>query len=108
MSTHHSIAARTPRFRIRPGTMATGLGVLVAIAVTIVLLSLAGTHHSTVAIPPTAASTAGVSMPQVHYLGPRQTQVVLTPNRGAVAPSSGAGAPAQRYTCLGAAGRCVR
>jgi hypothetical protein len=108
MSTHHSIAPRTPRFRIRAGTVATGLGVLVAIAVTIVFLSLGGTHHSTVAIPPTAASTAGASMPQVHYLGPRQMQAARTPNRHAVAPNSSVGVPAQRYTCLGAAGRCVR
>src|SRR5947209_2851309 len=107
-STHPSIAPGPPRFRIRPGTVATALGVLVAIAVTTVFLALGGAHHSTVAIPVTASSTAGVSTPQVHYLGPRQMQAALTPNSGAVAPNAGTGRPGPRYTCLGTAGRCVR
>ena len=107
MTTQQSIAPLTPRFRIRPGTMMTALGVLVAIAVTIVFLTLGSAHHTTVAIPATPAPTAGIATPQLHYLGPRQLTAAPNPTSGAVAQNSDAGAP--HYTCLGvSAGLCNR
>jgi hypothetical protein len=51
MSTQHTIARVSPRFRIGHGTVLTALGVLVAIAVTIVILALSGTNHTTAATP---------------------------------------------------------
>ena len=58
MSTPHTIARVTPRLRIRPGTVMTALGVLVAIAVTIGILALTGTHHTTVTTPATTSQAA--------------------------------------------------
>lgn len=108
MSTHQSIARLTPRSRITPGTVLAALGVLVAIVGAIVFLALGAANHSTVTIPATASSTAGVSTPQVHYLGPRQLSAVLDPQSGDGAPTASTGAPAPHYNCLGAAGRCLR
>ena len=99
MSTHQSIAPLTPRFRIRPGIVATALGVLIAIAVTTVFLTVGSAHHATLATPVTPAPTAGIAAPQLHYLGPLQQRAASSPNSGAVSPSSDAGAP--HYTCLG-------
>ena len=45
MSTPQTSARVTPRLRIRPGTILTTLGALVAIALTIVILALTGPHH---------------------------------------------------------------
>lgn len=106
MSTPQTIARVTPRSRIRPGTILTTLGVLVAIAVTIAFLALTGTHHTTTTTTPATSSQAAASAtPQTHYLGPRQQQAPTTTNRAASAASGG---PAAHSTCLGAAQFCLR
>jgi hypothetical protein len=96
MSTPQTIARVTPRFRIRPGTVVTALGVLVAIAVTIGILALTGTHHTTVTTPATTSQAAGAT-PQTHYLGPRQQQAPATTHGAATAASQRvAGQPLRR------------
>jgi hypothetical protein len=103
MSTPQSIPHFTPRFRIGLRTGLSALGVLVAVAVTVIGLALTGAHHATVATPVTAPQAAAGSMPQTHFLGPRQEQAAS----GATA-TTGAGTPAPHYICLGAARRCLR
>jgi hypothetical protein len=86
----------------------TALGVLLAIAVTVIILALTGASHTTVATPVTAPQAASSSIPQVRYLGPRQVHAALNPHRGwGTAITAGAGTPAH-YDCLGAARRCLR
>jgi hypothetical protein len=104
MSTPETIARVTPRSGIRPGTIVTALGVLLAISVTIALLALTGTHHTTVTTPAKTSPAAASASPQTHYLGPRQQQALPT-THGASAASAGPSAP---YVCLGAARRCLR
>ncbi len=104
MSTPQTVTPATSRLLTRPGTLIAALGVLVAIAVTIVILALTGAHHTTVPIPATASQAVASATPQVHYLGPRQQQAALhrtTTHRGT-------GHPAPHYTCLGAPQRCLR
>jgi hypothetical protein len=103
MSTPQTIL--TPRLRIRPGTGLTTLGVLVAIAITIAILALTGTHHTTVTTAATTSQAAATATPQTHYLGPRQQQAPTTTHGAASAASAG---PAAHRTCLGAAQRCLR
>jgi hypothetical protein len=92
MSTAQSIPHLTTRFRIGLGPLLTAVGVLVALAVTITILALTGTHHTTVATPVTASQAASASTPQTRYLGPRQAQAALhggtTATAGVVNPSS--------------------
>jgi len=106
MSTPQSIPHLTPRFRIGLGTTLTALGVLVAIAVSILILALTGANNTTVATPVTASQAASGSTPQVHYLGPRQEQAATDAHSGGTRPTAGAGNPAAH--CLGAAQRCLR
>lgn len=108
MSTPQSIPHLTPQFRVRLGTLLTALGVLIAIAVSIVILALTGANHTTVATPVTPAQAAADSTPQVRYLGAGQVHAALKPQSGAVTTSTaGAGTPAH-YDCLGAARSCHR
>ena len=72
MSTPHTIAVVAPRFQIRAATLGTALGVLVAIAVSIMFLALAGANHTTGTSPVTVSQATSGSVPQIHYLGPRQ------------------------------------
>ncbi len=101
MSTPHTITRVTPRSRIRPGAVLTALGVLVAIAVTIVFLALTGTHRTTVTTAATSSQAAASATPHTHYLGPRQQQAPTTSHGAASAASA-------HSTCLGAAQRCLR
>ncbi|MGO9906279.1 MAG: hypothetical protein ACLP4R_01715 [Solirubrobacteraceae bacterium] len=103
MSTPQTIV--TPRLRIRPGKVVTALGVLVAIAVTIVILALTGTHHTTVTTPARTSQPVTSATPQTHYVGPRQQQAPTNTHGAASAASAG---PAPHYICLGAARRCLR
>jgi hypothetical protein len=105
MFTTQHIEPITPRLRIRPGTVLTALGVLVAIAVTIVFLAVTGTHHTTVTTPATASQAAASATPQTHYIGPRQQQAPTTTHGAASAASAELAA---HSTCLGAAQRCLR
>jgi hypothetical protein len=107
MSTPQSIPRATPRIRIGRGTALTVLGVLAAIAVTIVILALTGANHSTVTTPVAAPQVAGASRPQTHYLGPRQEHAAPNPHNGD-GTSPAAGNPTAHYACLGAAQRCIR
>jgi hypothetical protein len=76
MSTRQSIQGATPRFRIGHGAALTALGVLIAVAVTIIILALTSASHTSVATPVTApqrdgggnASTAGAGNQTVHYI----------------------------------------
>jgi len=104
MSTPQSIPHLTPRFHIGLGTVLTALGVLIAIAVTITILTLTGTSQTSVTSPVTAPQGTDVSVPEVHYLGPRQTQALSQ----TTSQSGSAAASAPRYTCLGDAQRCLR
>lgn len=107
MSTPHSIPRLAPRVRIGQGTVLTAAGALVAIAVTIVILTLTGAHQTTVALPATTSQAAGGAAPQVHYLGPRQTRAALAPTTSQSGVASGG--LAARYACLGVAQRrCLR
>ncbi len=100
MSTPQTITRPTPRSRIRPGTVLTALGALVAIAVTIAILALTGTHHTTITSPATTSQAAASATPHTHYLGPQQQQAPTT--------THGAATAAAHYSCLGAAQRCLR
>ena len=109
MYTPQPIEPLTPRFRIRPGTVVTALGVLVAIAVTIGILALTGTNHTTLPIPATTSHAADGTAPHVHYLGPQQTRAWLNPattQGDATGPVTGDHVP--QYTCLGIAEHCLR
>ena len=101
MSTPQTITRPTPRSRIRPGAILTTLGVLVAIAVTIGILALTGTHHTTITTPATSSQAGASATLHTQYLGPRQQQASTT-SHGA------AGAASAHSTCLGAAQRCLR
>ena len=105
MSTPQTSARVTPRSRIRPGTILTTLGALVAIALTIVILALTGTHHTTVTTAATTSQASASATPQTHYLGPRQQQARTTTHGAASAVSA---EPAAHFTCLGAPQRCLR
>jgi hypothetical protein len=109
MSTPQSIPRATPRIRIGRGTVLTVLGVLAAIAATIVILALTGANHTTVTNPVAAPQVAGASRPQTHYLGPRQQDAAPNPQtRDDTGPVAGASNPTAHYACLGAAQRCLR
>ena len=100
------IAPLTPRLRIKPGAILTALGVLVAIAVTIMFLTLTATnHHTTVAIPATTPQPAATTTPHTNYLGPRQQQARTTANGAARAAE---GDRAAHYAYLGAPQRRLR
>jgi hypothetical protein len=109
MSTPQSIAFPATRVRVRHATLLTALGVLVAVAVTVVMLTLVGANHTTVTTPVTSSQAAVGSTPQTHYLGPQQTRAGLNPTT-VQGDASGAatGGPAAHYSCLGAAQRCLR
>jgi hypothetical protein len=105
MSTPQTTAPVAPRFAIRPATLATAIGVLVAITVSIVILVLTGSSHNNTTIPLTPSQAGSGSVPQIHYLGPRQDGAgvkPLTPRVHSDAQASAAGAsnPAPRYTCV--------
>ncbi len=101
MSTPQTITRATPRLRIRPGTVLTTLGVLVAIALTIGILAVTGTHHTTITTPAATSQPAASATPHTHYLGPRQQLAPIT-SHGTVSAASA------HSTCLGAAQRCLR
>ncbi|HTU88249.1 MAG TPA: hypothetical protein VMF57_21895 [Solirubrobacteraceae bacterium] len=108
MSTPQSIPHLTPRSRIRPGTLLTALGVLFAIAVSIVILALTNANHTTIATPATPAQAAADSTPHVRYLGSEQVHAALNPvGGGGTTSTAGVGTPAH-YDCLGAARSCLR
>jgi hypothetical protein len=100
MFTTQPIEPLTPRLRTRPAMVLTTLGVLVAIALTIGILALTGTHHTTITTPATTSQAAASATPHTQYLGPRQQQASNTSHGGASA--------AAHYSCLGAAQRCLR
>lgn len=111
MSTPHSIP-RAPRFRIGLGTLLTALGVLIAVAITITFIALAGATHTTIATPATPTQAAAGSTPHTQYLGPQQQSARPNPqtaqiNGGGITPTTGADNPAPHYTCLGAAHHCL-
>jgi hypothetical protein len=108
MSTPHSIPHVTPRFRIGLGTALSALGVLLAIAVTVILLALTGANHTTIATPVTASQASTGSTPQAHYLGPRQQRAAINPQSVPGTTTTGASNPAAHYACLAAARRCLR
>lgn len=108
MSTPQSIPHVTPQFRIGLGTALSALGVLVAIAVTVTFLALTAANHSSVATPVTASQASAGSVPQVHYLGPRQQQAAINAQSVAGTTTAGASNPAAHYTCLGAGHGCLR
>jgi len=103
MSTPHSIP-RAPRFRIRPGTLMTALGVLIAIATTIAFIALTGTNHTTAATPATPSQAAS-STAHIRYLGPQQQSAQN--QGGSSTATTDTGNPAPHYTCLGAAHNCL-
>jgi hypothetical protein len=83
----------------------TAIGVLVAIAVSIVIVALTGAHHTTTSTPVTPSQAASGSVPQIHYLGPQQVRAGLnsqTPHvrSAATAPAAGGSTQAPQYTCL--------
>jgi hypothetical protein len=109
MSTPQTIARVAPRFQVRQAPLLTALGVFVAIAVSIVILALTGASHTTAASPVTASEATGASVPQVHYLGPRQLSEGLNPQttqmpRGGTSSTNNA---LSGYACLGAAQHCL-
>jgi hypothetical protein len=74
VSTPQSIPRLAPRLGIGPGRALTALGVILAVAVTIIILVQAGANHSTVATPvtpsqaaPIATPTAGSATTTVYY-----------------------------------------
>ena len=105
MSTPHTITRVTRRVRIRPGAVLPALGVLVAIALTIGILAVTGTHHTTITTPATTSQAAASATPHTHYLGPRQQQAGLNPTTTDSGPA--AGYPANS-ACLLAAHHCLR
>jgi len=78
--------------------------VLVAIAVSIVILALTGAHHATTSNPVTPSQAVAGSVPQTHYLGPRQDRAGLNPQ---TTQTQAGGATAPHYTCLEAAQHCL-
>jgi len=104
MSTPHSIP-RAPRFRIRPGTLMTALGVLIAIATTIAFIALTGTNHTTALTPATPSQAAASSTTHIHHLGPQQQSAQN--QGGSSTATTDTGNPAPHYTCLGAAHNCL-
>jgi len=111
MSTPHSLP-RAPRLRTGLGTLLTALGVLIAIATTIAFIALTGTNHTTAATPAAPSQAAAGSATHIQYLGPQQQSAERNPqtaqSQGAGStPTTDAGNPAPRYTCLGAAHYCL-
>lgn len=111
MSTPHSIP-RAPRFRGKLGTLMTALGALIAVAVAVVFISLAGANHTTAASPATPSQAAAGSTPHIQYLGPAQQTARLNPQTaqiqgGGNTPTTSAPNAAPHYTCLGAAHDCL-
>jgi hypothetical protein len=105
MTTPQGIARVAPRFRIRPTTLMTAIGVLVAITVSIVILALTDAHHTTASTPVTPSQAAGGTVPQIHYMGPRQARAGLNSQTAhvhsdATAPAAGASYRALQYSCL--------
>jgi hypothetical protein len=106
MSTPQTIAPVTHRFPIGHRPLLTAFGMLGAIVVTIIILALSGTNHSTGGPPPTISQRGASATPPVHYLGPRQMRAAVKPTTTRSGPA--AGDPAAHYRCLGAARRCLR
>lgn len=108
MSTPQSTALAARRFPIRPATLLTALGVLVAIAVSIAFLALPGANRTTATTPVTVSQAISGSVSPIRYLGPRQAQAALTPQatQTAVGATAAAG-DARLHYCLGAAQRCL-
>lgn len=103
MSTPQTIAVPAPRLQIRPATLLTAFGLLIAIAASILILTLTGGNHTTATASATAVQATSVSVPQIRYLGPRQVHAALTPQTEA------SGSTLAHYTCLGPAQeRCLR
>jgi hypothetical protein len=83
----------------------TAIGVLVAITVSVLILALTGASHSTTATPLTPSQAAGGSVPQLHYLGPRQAHAGLNSQAAQVhgdARTQPVAGPnrAPQYTCV--------
>jgi hypothetical protein len=115
MSTPQAIAFPAPRVRFRHATLLTALGLLAAIAVTIVVIALTTDGRpATATSPPTVSQATSGSVPEVHYVGPRQIGAAAlnpqTTQPQAVGTTAAAGASNKvlHYTCLGAAERCLR
>jgi hypothetical protein len=77
MSIPQTVALVVPRFRIRPATLGTVFGILVAIAVSSVMLGLTSANHVTAISPVTASEATSSTRPQARYLGPRQIRAEL-------------------------------
>jgi hypothetical protein len=115
MSTSQAVAFPAARARFRKATLLTALGVLVAIAVTIVIIALTtGGHHATATSPVTVSEATSGSVSGVHYIGPRQIGATALggqatqPRAIGTTPTAHADNGALHYTCLGAAERCLR
>jgi hypothetical protein len=115
MSTPQAIAFPAQRVRLRRATLLTALGVLAAIAVSVVVIALtAGGGPATAISPVTVSEATSGSVPEVHYLGSRQiAAAALTPQTtqlraAGTTPTAGASNTVLHYTCLGAAARCLR
>jgi hypothetical protein len=115
MTTPQTTARVAPRFRTRPAMLLTALGVLVAIVVSAAILAPTGAHRTTITttIPATRPALSSGSIPQIHYLGPRQVAAGLKPqsaptgaridHRGlhdAAAPAAGGSSHAPQYRCV--------
>ena len=111
MSTPQSIALPAPRLPVRQATLLTALGLLVAIAASILILALTATDHTAATTPATASPATSASVPQIRYLGPQQLraaqeQTTQMADSGSTS-TAGANNAVLRY-CLGAPQRCLR
>jgi hypothetical protein len=95
MTTPQTNAHIAHRLRIRPATPLTALGVLVAIAVSILILALTHAHRTATGSPVTPSQAAGGSVPELHYLGPRQVGAGREPQTARVHGDATA-----QYRCL--------
>ncbi len=107
MSATQSTPHLTPRFRTGFTAVMAALGVLLATAVTITILSLGGANHTTVPTPVTASQVAAGSTPQIRYLGPRQLSAGHYPLSGGTAATAAADRTASAWSCLGGAQPCL-
>jgi hypothetical protein len=114
MSTPQAIALPASRVRFHQATLLTALGVLVAIAVTIVIIALTtGGHPATSTNAVTVSGATSGSVSELHYLGPRQVGAAAldpqtTPLQAVGTPRAAASNGVLHYTCLAAAERCLR
>jgi hypothetical protein len=105
MSTPQSIAL-TPGLRIGRRTTLIALGLLLAIAMTLTVLTLTSSGQTTGTTAAAASYAVGGSTQQVRYLGPRQEHAI--PQNGGGTSTAAPSTLLMHYTCLGAVQRCLR